>query len=222
MARRRGRRPAQRAPSAAQIAASEKAWDEALGQVEGLFAKGQLVQDYEGRTWKLTRGGRRYHEDVRTMLYPAMPARASKDFAASQLIRQAIDRVLREGTHEPGSRGLHVVDGKLEPGKPCPVPAQNSPTHWQDARPSSLATFPSIEVCGRILRAVRPNYDDAPSVAWIDDAKLARAVMAAIEASPKPVWLPQVTVRLRGAAAAAVAMAEGMRALCVDARAVRS
>lgn len=67
--------PARRAPSAAQVAASERAWDAALGVVEGRFQKGAVVVDHTGQTWRLTRAGRRYHEDVGSLVYPAVPCR---------------------------------------------------------------------------------------------------------------------------------------------------
>lgn len=213
-----GRRPKQRAATPAQIAASERAWGEAHGSFSGRAVKGEIVLDYTEQAFRVTRGGRRYHEDVDSLLYPVVACRTPAPLAATLRLREIIDGVLRSGTHEPGSRGLRVVEGKLEPGEPCPAypgdtADRSDDLSWSDGRPGSLASFPELAVRGDYLRAVRPNYDDAPSLAWVHDRRLAREARKLIARSPQPTHAQKVHVQLRGAAAAAKAVGEGLRAL---------
>jgi len=152
-----------------------------------------LVQDDAGRVWRLARRGVRYHSDVRTRLHGARPARAPKEFAASQELREIIAAVLRNGTQEPGSRA-----GTPETQAALPEDAHEVTARWSDQQPGSHASRPYLEIRGTILRAVQPNYDDAPTMAWrrATAAEL-RRVQRALAITPRGVHLPRVQIRER-------------------------
>jgi len=189
------RRSAPRAKRAtpAQIAASEKAWSEADGSFAGLAAKGDVVVDYTGQCFKVTRGGRRYHEDASSLLYPVKACRAPKDFATCERLRTIIEDVLRTGTQDVAE------------------PKTAADAKWQDAKVNNYAILPRLEVYGQTVRAVRYVYDYGNIVAEVTDARLAREARKLIAAAPKaPVHLQHVSVRLRGLAAAARGLGEGL------------
>ena len=200
--------PKPRAPTAAQIRAAEKAWDEALGSIEGRYAKGQVILDRATQTtWKTTRPGRRYHEDVDTLLYPVQPCRMPAGIKRTMEIQSILQRVLSEGHHEPGSRALALAEG-------TPCPEGEVIATWQDGRPDSLANFPYVSVRkDGMIRAVQPHYDDAPSIAWVRDARLAKRLIKLIEAQPTPASIVEAYVKPRGEYAAAVAIGRALRAL---------
>lgn len=62
---------------------------------------------------------------------------------------------------------------------------------WEDAEPNSLASFPYLTVHGDCVRAVQPNSDDSPSIAWKQDAKLCQKIRDAVAKSPTPHHLPR-------------------------------
>lgn len=168
--------------TAAQLEANRKAFDEAKFTVVGRHAKGMLVADLSGNVYKLTTIGFSYHEDVSSRIYGAAKARAPKEYTATRGLRKVIEDTLRNGTHAPGSRGL-AFDAT---GEVPPTARGTEWKSWKDGKQGSLATFPWIEVYDDIVYAVRPNYDDSPSVAWVQDAKLVKQVLAWIETSPQP------------------------------------
>lgn len=210
-------RPKARAATPAQIAASERAWAEAHGSIHGRFAKGLHVLDHSGQCYVTTRPGRRYHEDSSSLLYPVKACRTPPAAAATERLREIIRDVLRTGVHEPGSRG----GWSAQPDGGVKMDQFESPTgselaRWQDAKPGSLASYPHLEVReGGWLRAVQPNYDDSPSMAWLQSPRLAKEAQKLIAKAPRPVHLDRVHVTLRGAAAAAKAIGDGLRAFCV-------
>lgn len=186
-------RPRRRGLTQAQTDAIRRAFDAAPATVEGRFAKGQLVADGD-RVWKVVSGGIRYHEDVSTALYGVAPARPPKEWKATVTLRAAIEKVLREGTHTPLSRGLRGGETGQE------VPAGIEVARWEDGKPDSLASFPHLRVFDdNLILAVRPIYDDSPVVAWVRDRKLAKIVLEAIAVSPKAYFLPEAQVKERNA-----------------------
>lgn len=198
--------PRPRAPTAAQIAASERAWNEADGSIEGRFTKGQIVLDHSGQAFKVTRPGRRYHEDIDNFLYPVKACRTPAPLAACERLRAVVDKVLHTGTHEPGSRGG-------DPNSQALCPTTEPWVTWRDRRPNSYAILPSVAVSGDYVRVVRYGMDGDTAMAWLKDKKLAKQVAKDIAASPQPVHVERVYVRLRGPAAAAYAIGKGLRAL---------
>lgn len=184
--------------SVAQIAASERAWNEALGSVEGRFVKGQIVVDYAtGKTWRLTRAGRRYHEDCSSLMYPAVPCRAPRDYQDSERLGEIIEMVLREGTQEPGSRSARF-DGSDQPCPPGTVELR-----WQKA-PSfvgSLASMPSLAIVvgeHTYLRAVHPGCDGDTVMAWMAlSPSLLLEVRKLVARTPRAQTYPRVHVKLR-------------------------
>ncbi len=175
-------KPKAKSLTAAQIEANRKAFDEAKFTVVGRHAKGALVADLSGEVYRLTTIGFSYHEDVSSRIYGAAKARAPKEYTATRALRKVIEDTLRNGTHTPGSRGL-AFDAAGE----APPPAKGTEwKSWKDGKMGSLASFPYIEVYDDIVYAVRPNYDDSPTVAWVQDAKLVKQVLAWIEISPQP------------------------------------
>lgn len=205
--RRARRAPRAKAPTAAQIAASEKAWAEADASFSGRAAKGEIVVDYSGQCFRVTRGGRRYHEDADTLLYPLAACRAPKEFATCARLRQLIEHVLQSGQVE---RGDTSVEG-------CEPPTAEADAAWQDRKANNYATLPRLEVRGNTLRAVRYVYDFGNIVRQLDDVKLAKEARKLIAAAPAhPVHLQQIHARLRGGAAAAKAIGDGLRAICAS------
>lgn len=175
-----------------------------------------LVVDEQGAVWRLTRKGVRYHHDVRSLLHGARRAKAPPPWAASLRLRALIERVLREGDHEPGSRG-----GSGE-GTACPAGPR---TRWTDQQPGSYGSRPWLEVGDDgVVRAVRPVYDDSPVVAWMRlSAAELRRVRKDLALAPVGVHLPVVhiterTVQVDGShpLAAQMATIPGARPLDVD------
>jgi len=126
--RSRHRAPKRKQLTAAQLAADDKRFAEATHTVEGRFTRNQLVTDRK-EVYRITTYGRRYHEDVETRLYGAIKARAQPaEWTATQTLRTAIDTVLKEGTHEPGSRGSSKRTAKM----PGSIPQE---LIWTDSLP---------------------------------------------------------------------------------------
>lgn len=183
-----------RAPKMSQktIDANRKRFQECSHTAEGRFSKGDTIADYSGNLYRIETIGFRYHENVSSALYGAKPIRDTKEYAATRKLRTAIGSILQTGTHEPGSRGI-AVDADA-----AKCPGTEKVAEWRDGRPGSLASFPYIQIYqGYIIRVIRPIYDDAPSIAWVIDTKLARALLAAIEISPKPVNFHEASVKAR-------------------------
>ena len=141
-----------------------------------------LVQGSDGRYWRLSRKGIRYHEDVRSLLHGAAPARPPKEVAASDRIRAALVATLSAG-------------GELPPGDARPA------QKWQDAPRAAGSTAPtdSLELyAGRWVRACRPVYDDMPRTGARQlTAREWAALEADIAIAPRGVRLPRVEVRER-------------------------
>ncbi len=152
----RGKRSRHRAATPAQIAASQKAWDEAAGTVTGRFSKGQVVRDYQGQWWRITRPGRRYHEDVGDAIYPVVPARAPREGKAWTELEVICERVA--GQHADAA--FPAADTKRlvlrEPGR--------------------LAGGWEISTAGDVVSCYRSVYDDAPVTGRVVDARLAARV----------------------------------------------
>lgn len=178
----------------AQIDAQWKKYETCPFIVEGRFSRDDLVTD-DDQVYRIATIGFRYHEDVATRLYGATKAKAPKEWTATCALRKAIKTILRSGMHEKGSRGEPYKDG-IRQGQDMPTAAV---THrWQDGEPNSYASFPSLTIHeGGIIRAVRPNYDDSPSVAWIQDHGLAKNLIDAIAIVPRPMHIPEAHVRAR-------------------------
>lgn len=182
--------PKPRMLSPAQDAANFKRFQEAPFTTEGRFRRDLLVTD--GReVYRIVTHGIRYHEDVDLRLYGATKARAPKEWTATMFVRECIERVLKEGTHEPRSRG-----GNKKKRADMPV---NSPAElrWEDGQPNSMASFPYLTLHGEYVLATQPNSDDAPSVAWKQDAKLCEKIREAAAIAPTPYHLPTASVRPR-------------------------
>lgn len=175
----------------AQRAANDRAWDECDHYIGGSFSRGAIITDSSPRltAWKINTYGRKYHEDC-PCDYGVVACRGPKGWTETVLIRAAIKTVLETGTHEPGSRGTSGAD--------VARPAGAAIASWTDRRYNSHATLPTITVYdGGVIGAVKPNYDDSPSVTWIRDAKLAKKILVAIQKQPTPVILPEANVRER-------------------------
>lgn len=189
------KRPKTRVLTGAQAEKAREAFAAAPATIEGRYARGQLVADGEN-VYKVISIGIRYHEDVSNCLYGVAPARAPKEWKATNLLRQTIEKILKWdgiGTHDPQSRG--VRDDK--PSAAMPTGLQLV-AKWEDGQPDSLASFPYLQVfAGGFVLAIRPNYDDSPSVAWVKDERLAAQLVKAIEVSPKPYYIQSARVRQR-------------------------
>lgn len=171
--------------------AERKRFRDASATTEGHFAKGQLVRATDGKVYRVTTIGFRYHEDVSNRLYGLEPARAPKEYKATEDMRQLIDYILAHGTQERGSRS-----GKPETQRD--MPSSKREAEWHDGKPNSYASFPSVILYeGNYLKAVRPNYDDASTVAWIQSEKLAKQFREANAISPRPFYVQEATVRRR-------------------------
>jgi len=142
-----------------------------------------LVEGYDGRIWRLTRKGIRYHADVPTLLHGARPARAPAPIAASMRIRALLDAAILSG-------------GELPEGM-----TRSPSTVWRDApvSPGSLAPTATLALYeGGWVRASRPVYDDAPrSGARHLSAREAKALARDIERAPRGTRLQCVAVRER-------------------------
>jgi hypothetical protein len=149
--------------------------------VTGRNLGGQLVTSH-GQVFRVAAKGRRYHEDVRELIYDASPARPPKDFAASQEIRGIIETLLRDPTaRAAGEQSL---------------PAEIA--RWTDQVPGSYASRPYLTLHeGGVVRAVRPVYDDAPQVAVATDPRLAAQVRKLMAVAPVGVHLPTARVQER-------------------------
>lgn len=196
MARFRNYGRQRRGLTAAQEAAHKKAWDACDHTVNGRFAKGCVVADWGGQTWKIMTYGVAYHEDVSGRLYGVKPCRGPKGWAETRQLREAIAHVRSDGTHEPGTAGgLRKNEAGEWINEQQPRPEGAAIAEWRDGRAGSLASFPTLTVYeGGIVGVQCPIYDDAPIVAWVRDAKLAARLAKAIAACPAPVSLPEVTV----------------------------
>ena len=141
-----------------------------------------LVESADGRVWRLTHKGIRYHSDVSTSLHGARPARAPAPVAASARIRALLDAVILGG-------------GELPEGVAQPL------TVWRDApsAPGSLAPTPTLAVyADGWVRGSRPIYDDAPrSGARHLSAREAKALARDIERAPRGTRLQCAAVRER-------------------------
>ena len=140
-----------------------------------------LVQSADGRVWRLSRRGVRYHEDVRSLLHGAAPARPPKDVAASARIRALLEALIEGG-------------GEL--------PATAEPlSRWRDAPISagSMASTDSLSLYpDRWVRACKPVYDDLPRTGVQQlTAREWAALEADIAIAPRGVRLPRVEVRER-------------------------
>jgi hypothetical protein len=128
---------------------------------------------------------------VSNRLYGLEPARAPKEYKATEDMRQLIDYILAHGTQERGSRA-----GK--PESQMDMPSSKREAEWQYGKPNSYASFPSVILYeDNYLKAVRPNYDDAPTVAWIQSEKLAKQFKEAQAISPHPFYVQEANVRRR-------------------------
>lgn len=189
------RAPKRRGLTDAQIEANRKRFAECAHTIHGRFIRDQLIAEIGDPTkvWKVMTYGIRYHEDVSLCIYGVKPARAPKEYTATVELRNAIDVIVRTGQNEPGSRG-----GSMRPEDQEAMPQAEKITGWQDGRPGSLASFPWLSIHeGGIIRAVRPNYDDSPNMAWVRDQKLAARLIAAIEVAPKPYHVAETHVSVR-------------------------
>lgn len=183
------RAPRPRQLTAAQSEANGKRFAEAAYTIEGRYARNQLVSNYAGEVYRVTTYGIRYHEDVESRLYGAAPAKAPKEWKATVFLREAIETVLKQGTHEPNSGS-----GNPKKKKPMPttLPIELS---WRYTMPEApLAAGDYLSVQGDYVRAVRPIYDDAPDVAWMHDAKLSKKIREAIAIAPEPYRLANANV----------------------------
>ena len=87
--------PAPRRMTDAQVAANRRAFDKAPATIEGRYSKGDLIQSYDGRVWKVVSRGIRYHEDVHSALYGVAPVvRPPATITATLTLRAAIETVL--------------------------------------------------------------------------------------------------------------------------------
>jgi len=142
-----------------------------------------VVSDRVGATWKLSKKGIRFHADDPSVIRGAKPCRPPVEFAASRALRAVRDDVLRSG-----DRG--------------PVPAAaagTSTTVWTDRVPGRHDVNPRLEVrSDGVFVAVRPVYDDAPTVAWRRATPAeSKAVAEALAVAPEGAHLPVVDVRER-------------------------
>lgn len=175
----------------AQVEANRKRFQEAEYTVEGRYTRDALVTD--GRdVYRIVTYGISYHEDVSSRLYGANKARPPKEWKATTFLRGCIESVLAEGTHEPRSRGGRK--GKKKKAMPVNSPAE---FRWEDGQPNSMASFPYLTLHGDCVLATQPHYDDAPSVAWKQDAKLCQQIREAASIAPKPYLLPNATIKPR-------------------------
>jgi hypothetical protein len=169
-----------------------------------------LVQGHDGRVWRLTRKGVRYHEDAATLLHGARPARAPAPVAASDRIR-----VILQST-----RGGQLPAGI---GEATAVWHDAPRTQGSTADTGTLWVYP-VPVGGCWVRAFIPFYDEAPrggarQLTPRESAQLARDLALA----PRGVRLPTVrveerTVKIHPAthSAADVARAPVLKWLCRD------
>jgi hypothetical protein len=139
-----------------------------------------LVESHDGRIWRLSRHGVRYHGDVSTRLHGARPARAPAAVAASCRIRAVLTATL-------GAGGARPAGGSIAVWRDVP--------HVAGSRAScaELSVYPGGWVC-----AWAPVYDDAPRVGCrqlraSESARLTRDLALA----PRAVRLPYVTVTER-------------------------
>ena len=140
-----------------------------------------LVEGQDGRVWRLSRKGVRYHSDVSTRLHGAAPARAPADVAASTRIRAVLESCLGAGE--------------------LPADAGGPVARWVDAprQRGSLASTPELTLhAGGWVRAWVPVYDDAPRTGARQlGARELAALQRDLGVAPRGARLPVVTVRER-------------------------
>ena len=166
----RGRRP-----TAAQIAAAAKAWDAREGTIEGRYHRGQIIVDADGDYWRVTRPGRRYHEDVSDLMYPVVRVRAPRAARAWRDLETIAETIY--GRHDDA---VLVAGGAL---------------HIRLRAPGLLAGGDDLAVDGDIVSAYHARYDDAPRTGQVRDAKLAARVRELI--ALRPTWTPMGRVHAR-------------------------
>lgn len=182
------RMPKPRELSQATVEANRKKFHECPATIEGRgIGKGMVfVGESTDTLYRVETIGFRSQEECPPM-FGVKPIRPTPEWKATVTLRNAIKGVFERGVAERGARN--------DSGQGQEFPGGEKVMEWHDGRYDSLASFPYLTVyAGGLLRAVKPNYDDSPSVAWLVDAKLADSVIAAAQVSPRPVKLPEYSV----------------------------
>lgn len=171
-----------------QEATNLKRYQAAPAMIRGRFTLDQIVTDGQD-LYRVISHGIRCHEDSPDLMYGVQKIRATPEWSATEFLRHCVALVIRKGTHEPGSRG--IVGRKRAKALPASYAADFT---WRDAKPGSLVMPDTVSVHGTCVRVVHPISDDAPSIAWLDDAQLCERVRTHAAIAPTPPDVPVVQV----------------------------
>ena len=141
----------------------------------GWFRKGEIVSS--GRDlYRVTTNGIRYHEDCDDAIYRLQRIPPTPEWTATLSLREHIDKIMRTGINEPGSR--RWAD---EVCVPVPADAGEIAATWIADRWTKLYVYAS-----GIVRATRHDYDDQPLECWMRDQDRAEAILRDIAIAPHP------------------------------------